>query len=126
MLKLDADALDHIAGTSGYWYVATAYSRHPGGLEAAHAMACRAVGDLWAKGVMAFSPIAHGHPVSKLCGIDPLDHGLWMRLDRPMMEGAEGLIVVCSPGWQESRGIAEEIAFFRESCLPIYGMDYAG
>lgn len=124
MRTLDETAIAEIAGASGYWYVATAYSKHPGGLEAAHNLACRSIGELWAKGVMGFSPIAHGHHVSKIVGIDALDHVFWMRVDRVMMEQAEGLIVVRSPGWETSRGVAEEIAFFRESSLPVYGFDY--
>ncbi|MDQ0305360.1 DUF1937 family protein [Ancylobacter polymorphus] len=126
MLKLDAPALVQMTSGAGYWYLATAYSKHPAGLDAAHEMACRAVGALRSLGVVAFSPIAHWHPVGRLLGINPLDHDLWMEIDKPMMEGAEGLIVLCSPGWQASRGIAVEIDFFRESCLPVYGMPYAG
>jgi hypothetical protein len=124
MRALDDAAIAEIASASGYWYLATSYSKHPGGLEAAHDMACRAVGLLWKRGVTAFSPIAHGHQIAKVAQIDALDHDFWMKIDRVMMETAEGLVVVRSPGWEHSRGVAEEIEFFRESCLPIYGLDY--
>jgi hypothetical protein len=124
MLKLDDAAIAELAGSSGLFYLGSSYRNHPGGLDEAFKMAARAVGYLWQRDVKVFSPIAHGHPVSEICGIDKTDHDFWMNIDRDFMERADGLIVLLSPCWVKSRGLAEEIAFFRESCLPIYGMEY--
>lgn len=124
MLKLDNAAIAEIAGSGGFFYLGTSYTRHDAGIEEAARMASRAAGLLISKGVNVFSPISHSHPIAYIAGLNPVDHDLWMRVDKPMMEAAEGLIVLLSPCWVKSRGLAEEIAFFRESCLPIYGMEY--
>lgn len=123
MRTLDEAAIAELAGSDGYAYLGSAYTRHDAGIEEAARMACRAAGWLIWRGVNVLSPIAHSHPIAHVAGLDPLSHELWMRVDRPLMERADALIVLRSPGWETSRGLAEEIAFFRDSCLPIYGMD---
>ena len=55
-----------------------------------------------------FSPIAHSHPI---CLFGQLD-GEWERwetFDRRILDVVCGLIVLCLPGWDTSRGIAREI-----------------
>jgi hypothetical protein len=60
-----------------------------------------------------YSPIAHAHSLAQHGGLDPLDHDmLWMRADRPFMDGAAGLIVYMADGWAQSKGMAEEARIF--------------
>lgn len=108
---------------SHYWYLATPYSRYPEGPEAAFRAACWQAGVLMQAGVPVFSPIAHSHPIAAECGIDPLDLDLWLRVDRPMMSRARGLIVVRLPTWETSKGVEHEIAFFRGEARPVFYMD---
>lgn len=126
MIDLTDDVLPELRETDGFFYVGSAYSLYPMGHSAANRMACEVTGELLRQGLNVFSPIAHSHAVAMLAGLDNLDWSLWMRANRPLMEAAAGLIVIKSAGWQESRGLAEEIAFFRESCLPIYSATYGG
>jgi len=95
-----------------YWYLATSYSIHPEGLEAAFRMALRAAGVLIQAKIPVFSPIAHTHPIAIEMGLDPLDHSIWMPADMPMMEGAHGIIVLRDGGWESSYGIQCERAEF--------------
>lgn len=106
----------------GYWYVATPYSKHPRGTESAYREACEATALLIRAGITVFSPIAHSHAIAIYGGIDPLDHELWMRVDRPMVDAACGCIVVEMDGWQDSRGVAVEIELFSTAGRPIIHM----
>lgn len=107
------------------WYLATVYTSHPGGLESAFRMAARATARLFEQGVTAYSPIAHGHPLSVHGGLDPSDHALWMAYDRLMMARTDGLVVHTSEGWAGSKGIGIERKFFREHGKPIFYLDPA-
>jgi hypothetical protein len=95
-----------------FWYLATPYSKYPGGLEAAYIAACEQTGLLINAGVPVFSPIAHSHGPAIHARIPLTDHTIWLTADRPFMEAAWGLLVCMMPSWEKSHGIAEEIKFF--------------
>ena len=103
----------------GFQYLATAYSKAPNGIEIAFRDACRWAAKFIDTGVPVFSPIAHSHMIAIYGNLDPLDHRIWLPVDRPMMEAATGLIVVTSDGWQTSIGIAYEIEQFRKMNKPV-------
>ena len=86
----------------GFWYLGSPYSKYPGGLDAAFDAVVTARGLLVRAGVPCFSPIIHSHMVARLCGIDPLDHSIWLPSERPMLDAACGLIVLKIAGWKES------------------------
>ena len=107
-------------------YLATPYSKYPGGLEAAYREACRAanlVREMRAR-IRVYCPIETSHPIAMSLRIDPLDHAFWMSVCRPFMERADRLIVVKMMGWQDSRGIAEEIQAFEAMGKPIEYLDW--
>ena len=105
-----------------FWYLATPYSKFPGGIEAAFREACRQTGLLIKAGIPVFSPIAHTHPVAIVSGLDPLDHSISIPADKPLMEAAKGLIICELEGWETSKGIGEEFDFFLESNKQIVHM----
>lgn len=122
MLKPDAAhrpmlefLLEEQAERDGYWYLATPYSLYPGGLDAAANEAARFAGYLIKHGVRVFSPIAHSHAIAKAAGIDPVDLDLWIEADKPFMPPAIGLIVGCIEGWEDSKGVEQEIGIFHEA-----------
>ena len=104
---------------SGFWYLATPYSKHPGGTDNAFVDACRVAGQLVAAGVKVYCPIAHTHPIAQYGNIDRFSHEIWMPVDRPFMGAAGGLIVCCMPGWETSFGILSELDVFRAAGKPI-------
>lgn len=107
----------------GYWYVASPYSKYPGGVEEAFKAACECTGRLLARGIPVFSPIAHSHPIAQHAAIDPMSHEIWLEADRPMMEAAHGALVLRLPGWEFSYGVKHEIDFFRDAQRPIHLLD---
>lgn len=110
--------------TNTFFYLATPYSKYPGGLHRASVDACRAAAMLMKQGIPVFLPIAHSHPIAAHGGLDPLDHSLWLPLDEPMMRAASALIIVKMNGWHESFGIGEEQRAFHQAGKPIYFMDW--
>ena len=122
ILTMKYDISD-FAGDTGYHYLATPYSKYHGGLEAAFVRTCEVCAELLRAGINAYAPIAHTHPIATHGKIDPLDHGIWLPFDAPMMEGAKGLIVAMIEGWQDSFGIGEEIKYFRAAEKPVYFLD---
>lgn len=104
-----------LSAVPGYWYLATPYSKYPLGIEAAFRIACVQTGLLMRAGVPVFSPIAHTHPISVHASMDPLDHGVWMPVDFPMMHAARGAVVCMMDGWDTSYGVGVEIKTFRDA-----------
>lgn len=102
-----------------FWYLATPYSKYPGGIEEAFRLAARYAGRLITAGVKVYSPITHTHPIAVEAGLDPYNHDIWMPADQPFMDAARGLIVLKAASWEQSRGIREEIGHFTVASKPI-------
>lgn len=96
------------------WYMATPYSKFYFGLEAAAQQAARIAGTLIKQGENIFCPIVHSHVIAMHNGMDPLDHEMWMEIDKAFMERCTGLIVVMMQGWTRSKGVTMEIAAFKK------------
>lgn len=106
-----------------FFYMATPYTNYPYGAEAAYKHACIEAAFLTAKGVPVYCPIAHSHGLAVHGGLPKFDHDMWMKIDRPFMEAARGLIVCRMTGWQLSAGITHEMETFDEMDKPILFMD---
>lgn len=101
-------------------YVATPYSKYPGGLEQAFIDACKLTARLLQQGLKVYSPIAHTHPIAIHGGIDPLDLSIWLKFDAIMMDKAAALLVAMMPRWENSTGVRHEIDYFVEADKPVY------
>jgi hypothetical protein len=115
---MDSETLDRLRKPGGYWYVATPYSDYPEGLDAAYGMACRVTGALLRLGVVAFSPIAHGHGIPRELGLGT-SAAAWAKINDEMMHSSCGLVVVRMYGWRMSRGVQTEISAFIRRRQPI-------
>lgn len=111
-------------------YLATPYTNFPDGLHAACSAAARVTANLMKRGFFVYSPICHSHTVAETGLLDAVDHELWMRIDRVMMDRCDMLAVAKLPTWEASKGVAYEIEYFRARgkpvCyleVPIPGMD---
>jgi hypothetical protein len=108
---------------SGYWYLGQPYGRYPHGQEAAFILACETTAMLLKAGISTFSPIAHSHPLHVHGGLDAVDHDFWINtVDRPLMQGAKGLIFLEADGWANSMGLHEEIVEFTKAGKPVVFM----
>lgn len=104
---------------SGYWYIASPYTKYPNGRQAAADDATMAGAWLVRRGVHVFVPITHSHPISQFLPRELDTLQTWMDQDHPLMACAVGLCVVKMPTWDESTGIAEEIKTFEQAGKPV-------
>ena len=108
-----------------HYYVASPYKDFPFGHDAAAAAVANVTAALLDKGYDVFSPIVHGHALSKtgLLRAHNGDHKFWLGIDRKYMDRADALLVVRMDGWKESFGVKWEIDMFVLDRKPIYAID---
>ena len=123
-MDLDLFSFFQCRDTAGYWYLASPYSKYPDGIHAAYHEVCRCAAWLLRQGVRVYSPIAHTHPIAQYGSLDPMDHSIWLPADRPLMQGACGLIVAQMPTWDQSYGIGEEIKEFAAAGKPTLALEW--
>lgn len=122
---LRVTGLDELEDLPGWLYLASPYSNYLDGLDAAYVLATDISEELSRAGIKHFCPITVSHEICDRSGIKPKDHDFWMTVDHLFMGRAYGLVVVGMEGWEESRGVAEEVAYFRAAEKPIYFLDPA-
>ena len=100
-------------------YLAVPYSSPVPGVkewrfQEVNKVAAKLMGD----GHHIFSPISHTHPIA-LAGNLPTDWEFWQQYDRAVLKVCSKMLVLTLPGWEESRGVAGEIAIAKEMGIPI-------
>ncbi len=105
---------------SGFYYLATPYTKGPHGIDDAAKQASIVAAQLIARGLWVFAPIPHAHSIAINGGLEPLSHDLWLPLDKEIVRAAHGLIVADLEGWETSYGIGEELKWFRAMNKPRY------
>ena len=60
-------------------------------------------------GVAVYSPIVHCHELAKIADL-PKDAKFWEHYNFVMLAAAQAVWVLMLPGWEESKGIAGEVA----------------
>ena len=75
-------------------------------------------------GRLVYSPIVHSHPLSVL-GL-PGDWPFWAEHNRAMLAACQPLVVLTLPGWEQSKGIAAEVALAAELEIPVEYEDPRG
>ena len=119
------DGLAPLRNYNGLFYVGSPYTLHEGGLAMAYRDACKVTAKLISERIHVISPIAHSHGIALHGGLDPTDHGIWMPADEPLMKVCFGLIIAMLPGWENSRGVVEEMRYFHHAKKPIFMLDPA-
>jgi len=99
-------------------YLAIPYS---GNEEESFRTANAFAGKLMRKGHIVFSPISHSHPISKTFKEMPWE--FWKSQDEAFLEWCDELCVIMADGWEDSRGVTEEIEIIKEMKKPINYMD---
>lgn len=100
-------------------YLASPYSKYPGGRQSAYEFACMKAGELMAKGHKIFCPIAHSHSIEQEAFSTPKDGDWWLAQDFAVLRECKELWVYQMPGWEDSYGVAKEIEFAKWEGIPI-------
>lgn len=106
-----------LADRPGYIYLGSPYSKYEAGHDAAARVVADSAAALMRRGLVIYSPIAHGHAVAAH-GL-PLTWDFWRRQCQPLIDSAAGLIVLTMAGWQESVGLQYEVEEFVRMGKPI-------
>lgn len=95
-------------------YLASPYSHpDPAVREQRFHDVCTIAARLMQDGHIVFSPIAHSHPISQHMG-NALDLEYWLAQERAFVEWADEVWVATLPGYFESKGVRQEMAWARE------------
>lgn len=105
-----------------FYYLATPYNGHTGGVSAAYMDAVEQAGVLLRAGIYVYAPIAHTHPIAVKHGL-PGGFDFWEGYDRVMLEASAGLIVCKLPGWDVSKGVTAEREIAQELGRPVFWME---
>lgn len=107
-----------MAARHGYVYLGSPYSKYEAGHDAAARVVADGAAALMRRGLVIYSPIAHGHAVTLAGGL-PITWNFWKKQCQPLIDGASGLIVLTMAGWRESVGLQYEIEEFVRAGKPI-------
>lgn len=106
-----------------FTYLASPYSRYPGGRKEAYVLVCHKAAEIMLRGEKVFCPIAHSHPIETL-GMDRSQSGeFWLDQDFAILAHANKLTVYRMRGWEDSVGVTKEIEFAEKLGIPIEYVD---
>lgn len=106
----------------GFIYLASPYSLYKHGLHMAARHASRAAASLMKKGLVVYSPIAHGHAIASVSDL-PATWEFWKSQCQPMIDAASACVVLKLDGWRDSVGVRYEIDEFERQGKPIVYVD---
>lgn len=84
--------------------------------------AIKAAGGLMNKGYIVFSPIVHCHPIALEFSL-PMGRLYWRNHDLAFIRWADAGYVLRIPGWEDSIGVASDIAALVNLGKPVYSSD---
>lgn len=109
--------------THGFWYLASPYTHANEGVQDDRAYTANYMaGILLSKGVYVHQPIWSTHRIAKMFVL-PGDFLFWLNFNKAFIDPSVGMIMCDIPGWKESRGCAQEIAYCKELGKPCYLFD---
>lgn len=94
-----------------FYYVATPFTKFEDGHRKAFEYAVKVQGALMRHGLRIYSPIVQFYLASVEFRL-PLLGSYWRAVNAPQVAKAASLIVAMLPGWNESKGVADEISDF--------------
>ena len=101
-----------------YEYLASPYTHEQWEIRQVRFMqACTAAAALLERGRRVISPIAHGPPIDQHSTSIPYE--VWADLGLALLRGATRMIVLQLDGWQESKGVQEELRWAAEWGVPV-------
>jgi len=109
---------------SNLTYLASPYSKYPGGREEAFKLVCKKAAELMVQGEHIFCPIAHSHPI-EVEGMEGhyQDGDFWLNQDFAVLQSCNKVYVYRMDGWQASEGIIRELEFAAQHGIPVEYID---
>lgn len=107
--------------SAGLLYLASPYSHpDPAVKERRFRDACRIAGRLMKAGHQVFAPIPHSHSIEQHFEDGQVEGmAFWLEQDFAVLQRCSKLVVLMLDGWEQSKGVAAEIAFAQEHGIPF-------
>ncbi|MSR57615.1 MAG: DUF1937 family protein, partial [Planctomycetaceae bacterium] len=100
-------------------YLCSPYSHSdPTVREQRYQAACAMTARMMLEGQVVYSPVVHGHPLTRL-GL-PIDWFFWQYFDLRHLEYCNEILVLMLDGWTESAGVRAEIEIATEFGKPVW------
>lgn len=97
----------------GYWYLGHPYSHGaPYMREDRWKKGLHVNGLLMTAGVHVYNPIHATHELALVHQL-PYEHDWWIEFNRHFIDGSVGMLILALNGWEQSRGLAQEIDYCR-------------
>ncbi len=112
-------------------YLCTPYSHEdPAVSQARFEQINRIAAELIMDGNVVYSPISHTHPIvmtgllsDDADGTNVANWEFWEDQDKPFLDWCDQVWVYMADGWQESRGVSEEIRLAKAAGKPVRYID---
>lgn len=107
----------------GYFYLASPYAGSSEEKERRVTQVSQAAASLLEQEVYAWSPVVHNHQLVPYIKADlsPEDRrNLFMPYDLQLLKQSRGMILLALEGWENSKGVLEEIEFCKFHRIDIY------
>lgn len=72
--------------------------------------------------LLIINPIEMCHNIGKNYGL-PQGYDFWMKRDRKLISISDAVIVALMPGWKESKGVTDEIAYAKSLRHRVFYID---
>ena len=105
-------------------YLASPYSKYPGGKSIAFTEVCDMAAHLMHKGYNVFCPIAHSHAIETMSFKEIENGDWWLEQDFAILSKCDKLFVYQMPSWDISYGVNAEIDFAKKNRIPIEYLAY--
>lgn len=79
--------------------------------------------DMNSKGIVALSPITYGHTLLEFKEM-PHDWAFWENFCISFLQHCDEIAVYKMPGWEKSKGVAEELKYAEENGINITYIEY--
>lgn len=108
-------------------YLSTPYTLYRKGIDESYSDTVRITAALMDLNVNVFSPIVHFHPCAAwLNAGEPRDHAYWMDKCKPFLMACSALVVPTLEGFLSSKGVLEEMEYYRFADKPVFLLDVEG
>ena len=88
--------------------------------EERYELVTRITGEIIKRGINAFSPITHSHPLTQYSYL-PGGWNFWKEIDIPYIDASKCVAVYMLDGWMDSIRVLEEMQHAIESGKPVFG-----
>jgi hypothetical protein len=103
----------------GYWYMAGPYSDN---IEERYKEHLTVAALLTKRNLTIYAPIIHYHEMARIYNM-PTDADFWVEHNRNMIAPANGVIVLCLPGWAQSKGVRKELDYSKAINAVVWALD---